>query len=181
MKNNIKMPFSLRIICLMLWIVVLTYFLFFAEVFGRDGKIVTFSYNFIPFKEILRYLTKASYFGYKIVILNIVGNIVCFMPFGFFFASVLKYPAVHVAWKTTFVSAFLSGFMETIQYITKTGCCDIDDVILNTFGGYLGYVVFAIIFLRRINMGQITDIRNEKIVELKTYKDAAGQEKLKLK
>lgn len=176
MKNKIKLPFSVRIVCLMLWIVVLTYFLFFTEAFGRDGTIKTFSYNFIPFKEILRFLTKTSYFGPKIVLINVIGNILLFMPFGFFFASILKYPVKHAAWKVTFVSTFLSGFMEFIQFMTKTGCCDIDDIILNTFGGYLGYVLFAALFLRKIDMGQIADIRNEKIVELKTYKDAAGQE-----
>lgn len=171
-----KMPFSVRILCLMLWIVVLTYFLFFAEAFGRDGTIKTFSYNFIPFKEILRFLTKTSYFGPKIVLINVVGNILCFLPFGFFFSSVMKFPVEHAAWKVTLVSTFLSAFMEAIQFLTRTGCCDIDDVILNTFGGYLGYVVFSALFLRKIEMGQIAEIRNEKIVELTTYKDAAGRE-----
>lgn len=159
----------------MLWIVVLTYFLFFAEAFGRNGTIQTFSYNFIPFKEILRFLTKVSYFGPKIVLINVVGNIACFMPFGFFFSSILKYPTDNAAWKVTFVSAFLSSFMETIQFLTRTGCCDVDDVILNTFGGYLGFVVFYAVCLRKINAHEISSIKSEKIVELDKYKDASGQ------
>lgn len=149
MKNTFKMPFSWRVILLVLWIVVLTYFLFFAEVFGRNGVVKDFSYNYIPFKEILRYLTKTRYFGAKIVLINVVGNILCFMPFGFFFASIIRYPAKHAAWNVTFVSAALSGLVEFIQFVSRTGCCDIDDVILNTFGGFLGYVVFSVFFFTK--------------------------------
>ena len=41
--------------------------------------------NFIPFKEIFRYE-----FGSKVFIHNIIGNIILFIPFGFFVSSILK-------------------------------------------------------------------------------------------
>ena len=31
-----------------------------------------------------------------------------------------------------------------IQLITRVGCCDVDDVILNTLGGMLGYLCYWI-------------------------------------
>ena len=34
-----------------------------------------------------------------------------------------------------------------MQYVTKLGTCDIDDFILNTIGGILGYVFYRILFL----------------------------------
>ena len=49
----------------------------------------------------------------------------------------------------------LSGFgisllVETIQLITKVGCFDVDDLILNTLGAALGYLAFAVCnYLRR--------------------------------
>ena len=44
---------------------------------------------------------------------------------------------------------FLSGFLlsltvEVIQLISKVGCFDVDDLILNTLGAVLGYVFFVI-------------------------------------
>ena len=50
------------------------------------------------------------------------------------------------------ISGFLiciSGFLlsltvEVIQLITKVGCFDVDDMILNTLGAALGYVLFRI-------------------------------------
>ena len=34
--------------------------------------------------------------------------------------------------------------VEVIQLITKVGCCDVDDMILNTAGAALGYLLFFI-------------------------------------
>lgn len=46
-----------------------------------------------------------------------------------------------------FFSIFLGSFalsltIETIQLVCKIGCFDVDDLLLNTIGGILGYVVF---------------------------------------
>ncbi len=43
----------------------------------------------------------------------------------------------------------LSGFsisltIEVIQLITKVGCFDVDDMILNTLGAALGYGIYAV-------------------------------------
>ena len=54
----------------------------------------------------------------------------------------------------------LSGFglslvVETIQLITKVGCFDVDDLILNTLGAALGYLAFAVCnYLRRKRYGK---------------------------
>ena len=52
----------------------------------------------------------------------------------------------------------LSGFcislsVEAIQLITKVGCFDVDDMILNTLGAALGYGIYAVceIFRRKHN------------------------------
>ena len=43
----------------------------------------------------------------------------------------------------------ISGFLlsltvEVIQLVTKVGCFDVDDMILNTLGAAFGYVLFRI-------------------------------------
>ena len=39
-----------------------------------------------------------------------------------------------------------------MQLITKVGCFDVDDILLNTIGGVLGYIVFVVCnLLRRRN------------------------------
>ncbi len=43
----------------------------------------------------------------------------------------------------------LSGFsisltVEVIQLITRVGCFDVDDMILNTLGAALGYGIYAV-------------------------------------
>ena len=37
-----------------------------------------------------------------------------------------------------------SAVAEVIQLVTKVGCFDVDDLMLNTFGGCIGYLVFVV-------------------------------------
>ena len=51
-----------------------------------------------------------------------------------------------------FHSAFL---VETVQLIAKVGCFDVDDLILNTLGAAIGYMLFAVCnYLRRKRYGE---------------------------
>ena len=42
--------------------------------------------------------------------------------------------------KLFFMVVFISGAIETIQFISATGICELDDVISNGFGGVIGYI-----------------------------------------
>ena len=77
-------------------------------------------------------------------LINIVGNVVVFMPFGFFVPSLKKW---------SFVRVVLTGFLfslavETVQLVTKVGTFDVDDLFLNTIGVTLGCIMFC--FCRKI-------------------------------
>ena len=89
--------------------------------------------NFIPFKEITRYNIGSKSFFY-----NVIGNIVLFIPFGYFVSDYLK------AKKTSqilVVSTLISLTAELIQY--KIGrAFDIDDIILNVLGAILGFMCY---------------------------------------
>ena len=145
-KNTFPLPFTARILALIFYLVILTYFLFFAEGLGRPGG--DFSNNFIPFKEIIRAFVRFRKLGCRYFFLNFVGNIVCFIPFGFLFASLFRYPRSHAGTMVTGVSCALSVLVEVIQLVSATGSCDIDDVILNTVGGMIGYFLFRGFFVR---------------------------------
>ena len=89
--------------------------------------------NYIPFKEIFRYEI-----GSRLFIRNIIGNILLFLPYGYFAADYLKSKKVY---SICFLTMLVSFTIEFVQLkIGRT--LDVDDVILNTLGGTLGYYLY---------------------------------------
>ena len=127
-----------------LYVAGLVYFLFFAESYGRGGDIV-YSYNILPFREIRRYLTYWEVLGARAVFLNLAGNIIGFIPFGALLPLLCR--GVRRAWKVTALSFEISALIEVSQLIFRAGCFDVDDMILNTLGGFLGYLLFGLAYL----------------------------------
>lgn len=121
---------------------VLCYLLFFFEM--RSGMAASgFSdINLKPFQEIRRFLTYRDQLGDLAVFSNVYGNILLFVPFGFFLPILVR--PLRGFWKILFLSMAFSICVELVQYKTHLGCADIDDVILNTIGGIVGFLIFAI-------------------------------------
>ena len=68
----------------------------------------------------------------------VLGNVVMFIPFGFlgcFFLHLQYLKKLFI----DFVSAIV--IVEALQYFSRLGVFDVDDVILNTFGVYLGFLM----------------------------------------
>ncbi len=128
------------------YLLLLSYLLFFSSTYGRTLEL-GYRYNLTPFLEIKRGIEHVDAVGYRYVLVNIVGNIVAFMPFGFLLPFVEK-RRIHTG--NALISTFLLSLCaETIQLLSKTGAFDVDDLILNTVGGVLGYWCCAILFGRR--------------------------------
>lgn len=72
---------------------------------------------------------------------NFPGNIVMFMPIGFFIGLLSDKPRW---WKGALSALLLSVFIETMQLFVSRGT-DVDDLILNTLGGLAGYWVFLLV------------------------------------
>lgn len=89
--------------------------------------------NFMPFREIFRYSIGSHKF-FK----NIIGNIILFIPFGFFTSYYLKNKKILTPLILTIIA---SSTIEIVQYYIGR-VFDIDDIILNTFGGILGFLLF---------------------------------------
>ena len=58
-------------------------FYVFSDGFGRAPH-VEYAYNLVLFKEIKRFYIYRDIVGTEAFLLNTAGNVVCFMPFGFF-------------------------------------------------------------------------------------------------
>ena len=61
-----------------IYLIMMVYFLFFSEQMGRVPR-DTYQYNLHPFAEIKRYLYYAGRVGTVLVLLNLLGNIICFI------------------------------------------------------------------------------------------------------
>ncbi|HIT89477.1 MAG TPA: VanZ family protein [Candidatus Merdenecus merdavium] len=123
-----------------LYLVVLVYFLFFAEAYGRTLGGRVYRYNLEPLKEIKRFWIYREELGLLSVLTNLVGNVVAFIPFGAILPVIKKGMR---RWYIIILLSFEFSFIvETIQLISKVGSFDVDDLILNTLGGTIGYLIF---------------------------------------
>lgn len=92
--------------------------------------------NFVPFREMLRYKI-----GSKLFFRNIVGNILLYMPLGFF---VTAYIDERKIFPTMIISLITTISIELVQLVIGR-VFDIDDIILNLFGGFLGALIFTLL------------------------------------
>lgn len=85
--------------------------------------------------------------GMYAVLTNLLGNILIFIPFGFFLPMGSTKKSFVL---TALFSFFLSLGIETFQLLTKIGSFDVDDLLLNTLGGIIGYLLYRILsYFRR--------------------------------
>lgn len=106
-------------------------------------QVVTFEYdvswatnNFIPFKEILRYnITSRLFFK------NVLGNMILFLPFGFFTSYYLKVDKIKLPLVLTLVASIS---IEVVQMCIGR-VFDVDDIILNVIGGILGFYLYNLL------------------------------------
>jgi len=102
--------------------------------------------NFMPFNTIWPLLSGGT--NHLIAMVNLVGNIVPFMPVGFLAPFVYR----RMTWYKSLVLAIATGLaMEVTEVVFRVGIFDVDDIILNAFGVMLGYWLFAI-FHRRSDL-----------------------------
>ena len=132
-----------------LYIGFIIYFLLFSDLYGRTGVMEEYRYNLVLFKEIKRFWQYREQLGWYAMFTNLFGNVIIFIPFGFFMPMASKHRSFLA---TLFYSFGLSLCVESFQLITKVGCFDVDDLLLNTLGGVAGYLIFIIcVALRRIH------------------------------
>lgn len=90
--------------------------------------------NFMPFREILRYD-----YGTTAFFKQVFGNILLFVPLGYFATSYCKIKNLGTI---IIISLLSSSVIETVQHFIGRSF-DIDDIILNVVGGVIGYLLFT--------------------------------------
>lgn len=89
--------------------------------------------NFVPFKEIFRYS-----FGNRLFVKNIIGNVIMFVPYGFF---ATLYADLKKGRSAFFLVALASISIECTQLMIGR-VFDVDDILLNVLGGMLGFYFY---------------------------------------
>ena len=144
MKDSTKRKIRfLSVLLFILYVLLLVYFLFFSEEYGRvTAEERVYRYNLVPFVEIRRFWIYRKQLGMFALITNLFGNVAGFLPFGFMLPVISG--KMRSGWMIVLSGFGLSVAVEVIQLITKVGCFDVDDMILNTAGAAIGYLLFFI-------------------------------------
>ena len=107
-------------------------FLICATIIFRDST-CALGVEFVPFWNYTY-----SYFT-EDVLWETLFNIVMFIPVGFCTSVFLKRP---VLVKVFLISMILSCSIEVSQYLLERGFCETNDVMNNTVGGVIGYMIY---------------------------------------
>ena len=92
--------------------------------------------NYIPLKEIFRYDV-----GSRLFFKNVLGNMVMFLPFGFFVSYYLKSDNIKAPLLLTIIASIS---IEEVQLLIGR-VFDVDDILLNILGGLVGYFLYRIL------------------------------------
>lgn len=92
--------------------------------------------NFIPLREIFRYNI-----GSRLFFKNVLGNMIMFLPFGFFVSYYLKNDKV---FPTIVLTVIASASIEVVQMMIGR-VFDVDDILLNVLGGIAGFYLYYLL------------------------------------
>lgn len=130
-KNKVNFIFykELMMLAFIIYIMCIFYVVTFQDVSWSTS-------NFIPFKEMFRYQ-----FGSRLFFKNVIGNMLMFLPYGFFIGYFLRLD------KKRMVVILITITSLTIELTQlKIGrVFDIDDILLNVLGGFIGFYIYLLI------------------------------------
>ncbi|QOS76793.1 VanZ family protein [Paenibacillus sp. JNUCC31] len=111
--------------------------------------------NLTPFQEILRDWHSLTLHRPGTTI-HLLGNVMAFIPLGIFIPVLMGNKLLSGA-KVLVLSLLLSFAFEVTQLLTGMGIFDVDDLMLNTFGGMIGYVLYTMLIgIKRLIVGGTT-------------------------
>lgn len=110
----------------------------------QNRELGYWNYNLKPFAAYSYWFSLGIDKG---LILNLLGNIVAFMPMGFFEMTLSKHKKL---WKVVLKCFIIVTCLELFQFLSCLGYLDIDDITMNTFGCLLGCLsYYLLVFIRR--------------------------------
>jgi glycopeptide antibiotics resistance protein len=125
---------------LIIYSIAIIYCMFFG--FNRVQGIDTYRFQLVPNKWPLMFPGILSIWIFDL------GNIVAFIPFGILIPKLLNIDFK----KFVFLFIITIFSLEILQSITGLGAFDIDDIISNTLGTTIGYIVYKKAFSSKLNI-----------------------------
>lgn len=102
--------------------------------------------NITPFETIKLYSRVLKYnsdpYLIRISIINLFGNVLVFIPFGYLLPHVIKRFESWIRFLAFSAGIIIS--IEIFQLISLRGCFDIDDFSLNMVGIIIGFVIYKL-------------------------------------
>lgn len=152
-KTNRSWPLKgLTRVVLTLYSATVIYWMFIG--FGREvhtgGPL---QYNLVPFRTVSLYFNLDNGLSLINRLVNLLGNVVVFIPFGFLSPLVKTRPISWLRISLYAVPCIL--LLECLQMLLHVGSFDIDDLQLNMLGVWTGYGLFRVISFRRNKEGEM--------------------------
>lgn len=130
-----------KILTISYWAIFLFYLLLltYTVFIGRDS---IRSVNVIPFDSIKNFIMVDNGIGgTRIIDMNIWGNILMFIPSGIYLS--LQNTTKSITKNLCYICLF-SLFIEVVQFVFTIGATDVDDIILNVTGGFIGLMIYKL-------------------------------------
>ena len=102
----------------------------------ESAKAFPFRINWIPFVNLFDYPEMRD------ILINVIGNTTMFIPLGIVWPSVFKRLDTH--WKVITAGIGVSLCIEILQLPFFSRVSDIDDLLLNSFGFIIGYLMYLL-------------------------------------
>ena len=114
--------------------------------------------NIIPFATIIDYISRlvSNEINAGIVIINFATNLLLFAPMGFFIPMLYSDMIKNIKQVAIFM-IIITLIVEVLQFITFRGSTDIDDIILNTLGAVIVYIIMKTRFVKKL-LKKVIDI-----------------------
>ena len=139
---------EIQLIFVYICVVVVTRFTFFpfSKVNGEIQPLVFESTQAFPFR--INWIPFVNLFDYpemKDILINVIGNTALFIPLGIIWPGVYKGLDTH--WKIISAGIGFSLCIEILQLPFFDRVSDIDDLLLNSFGFIIGYLLYLLAML----------------------------------
>lgn len=97
------------------------------------------STNLIPFRVVVDTYIEVSRGNTTALIINFLGNVVMFVPIGFFVPLLWNVSA-----RRAIIIGFLSSLLVELTQLLLPRSTDVDDLLLNTLGAALGVLLYRL-------------------------------------
>ena len=86
------------------------------------------------------YITSYEHYNFNTWFNNLFGNIILFIPLGFS----TPYFSIRIGYikRSVLFILIVTVIIEALQMLLHAGSFDIDDIILNSLGGLIGFVIY---------------------------------------